>query len=62
VYDIGGNISAGGGQMVSCRDVARVGALIVQRGVWRNAQGEAYQMMPEWYTSCSHLSMGTDCH
>ena len=62
VYDIGGNISAGGGQMVSCRDVARVGALIVQRGVWRNAQGEAYQMMPEWYTSCSHLLMGTDCH
>ena len=53
VYEIGGNLSAGGGQMVSCRDVARVGALIVQRGVWRNAQGEAYQMMPEWYTSCS---------
>lgn len=33
-YDaLGDDISAGGGQMMSCRDIARVGQLIVNKGV-----------------------------
>ena len=44
-YDgTGEDISAGGGQMVSCRDVARVGQLIINRGKWRDASGQPYQL------------------
>ena len=38
-YDgIGEDISAGGGQMVSCRDMARVGQLVLNRGAWVDGQ------------------------
>jgi CubicO group peptidase (beta-lactamase class C family) len=37
-------ISAGGGQMVSCREIARVGQLIVNKGTWVDAQGKPYQL------------------
>ena len=50
-YDgVGEDISAGGGQMVSCRDMARVGQLILNRGAWLDADGKPYQMgKPEYF-------------
>lgn len=38
------DFSAGGGQMVTCRDVARVGQLILNRGEWLDATNKPYQM------------------
>lgn len=49
VYGIGGNLSAGGGQMMSCRDVARVGTLIVNKGMWRAANGSGIQLVSQDY-------------
>ena len=40
-------ISAGGGQMVSCRDVARVGQLMLNKGKWLDKSGAAFQMASE---------------
>jgi CubicO group peptidase (beta-lactamase class C family) len=37
-------ISAGGGQMVSCREIARVGQLINNKGVWLDAAGKPFQL------------------
>jgi hypothetical protein len=49
VYDIGGNISAGGGQMMSCLDIARVGTLIVNEGRWKDADGAPTQLVSKEY-------------
>ena len=44
-YDeLGEDISAGGGQMVSCRDMARVAQLVLNKGLWRDAAGKPYRM------------------
>lgn len=44
-YDkVGEDFSAGGGQMISCRDMARVSQLILNRGKWRDGAGEGYQL------------------
>lgn len=42
LYDYEGSaeISAGGGQMASCEQIARMGQLILNRGRWRNEQSE----------------------
>jgi len=50
-YDgTGLDISAGGGQMVSCRDVARVGQLVLNRGTWLDEAGSPYQLgQPAFY-------------
>lgn len=37
-------ISAGGGQMVTCREMARFGQLIVNRGKWLDKSGQPYQL------------------
>ena len=42
--DVGEQISAAGGQMVSCREAARVGQLIANGGKWLDAGGKPYQM------------------
>ena len=44
-----GGVSAGGGQLMTCRDLARVGTLLVQRGSWEDARGEPYQLLSEDY-------------
>mmetsp|Transcript_1189 Transcript_1189/g.3332 ORF Transcript_1189/g.3332 Transcript_1189/m.3332 type:complete len:472 (-) Transcript_1189:160-1575(-) len=49
VYGIGGNISTGGGQMMSCRDVARVGTLINNGGRWVSPAGEVVSLVSEDY-------------
>ena len=42
------DISAGGGQMASCEDIARVGQLLLNRGRWRRAgSDEPLQLMDE---------------
>ena len=38
-YVGGGNISAGGGQQMTCRQIARVGQLLANRGRWRGGGG-----------------------
>jgi CubicO group peptidase (beta-lactamase class C family) len=49
-YDgVGEQISAAGGQMVSCREGARVGQLIVNGGKWLDEQGKEYQMASKKY-------------
>lgn len=52
-YDgTGADISAGGGQMVTCRDMARVGQLVLNRGTWLDAAGNPYQLgQPDFYDS-----------
>ena len=37
--DFGGELSAGGGQMMSCRDHLRVAQLLINRGRWANDEG-----------------------
>ena len=49
IYGIGANISTGGGQMMTCLDMARVGQLIVNRGVWRGADGRPTQLSSRTY-------------
>jgi CubicO group peptidase (beta-lactamase class C family) len=41
---VGKEISSGGGQMVSCRDVARVGQLVLNGGQWIDVDGAPYQL------------------
>ena len=52
LYDFEGSateeISAGGGQMASCEDIARMGQLILNRGRWKNATHE-FQVLNEEY-------------
>jgi hypothetical protein len=43
-YPGGEQIAAAGGQMVSCREIARVGQLVVNEGVWLDGAGEPYQL------------------
>jgi hypothetical protein len=47
-----GGISAGGGQMASCQEIARAGQLILNRGQWRRGEDgrDAYQLMDANYT------------
>jgi hypothetical protein len=40
-----GDISAGGGQLYTCRDAARVGQLIASGGVWADADGNEMRLM-----------------
>ena len=56
IYDMAGeDISAGGGQMMSCLDVARVGQLLLNKGAWRGAGAERgdskadERLLPESY-------------
>eukprot|EP00040_Diaphanoeca_grandis_P039718 m.259895 g.259895 ORF g.259895 m.259895 type:complete len:615 (+) comp38863_c0_seq1:70-1914(+) len=47
LYDFDGtgvDISAGGGQMMSCREIAKVAQVIVNRGVWLDENDKPYQM------------------
>jgi CubicO group peptidase (beta-lactamase class C family) len=37
-------ISAGGDQPMRCRDMARVGQLLLNQGVWLDANGESFQL------------------
>jgi CubicO group peptidase (beta-lactamase class C family) len=49
-YIGGGNISAGGGQQMSCRQVGRIGQLLLNHGSWRGKPGEpAIQLYSEAY-------------
>ena len=41
---VGKEISSGGGQMVFCRDVARVGQLVFNGGQWIDVDGAPYQL------------------
>ena len=44
-----GDISAGGGQLYTCRDAARIGQLIASGGVWAGADGKEVRMIsPEF--------------
>jgi CubicO group peptidase (beta-lactamase class C family) len=49
VYGIGDNISTGGGQMMSCRDVARVGTLVVNKGLWPTADDSGARLVSAEY-------------
>jgi len=40
-YVGGGNISAGGGQQMTCRQIARIGQLLANRGRWRGGAATA---------------------
>ena len=44
-----GGVSSGGGQLMTCRDLARVGTLLVQGGRWADASGKEYQLLSEDY-------------
>jgi CubicO group peptidase (beta-lactamase class C family) len=45
----GGGVSAGGGQLMTCRDLARVGTLLVNGGRWADAAGEEYDLLSADY-------------
>jgi len=49
IYDIGDDISTGGGQMMSCGQIARVGQLLVNKGEWLDADDKPFQLIPESY-------------
>lgn len=40
-----GDISAGGGQLYTCRDAARIGQLIASGGIWAGQDGQPVRMM-----------------
>lgn len=44
-----GDIQVGGGQQASCRDLARIGQLIINKGKWIDANGELFQLIDEKY-------------
>jgi CubicO group peptidase (beta-lactamase class C family) len=47
----GADISAGGGQMASCREIARAGQLVLNGGKWLGVDGKAVvQVLDEEYT------------
>lgn len=49
-YDATGTeFSAGGGQMMSCRDIARVGQVFLNKGMWLDANSKPYQMSDPTY-------------
>jgi hypothetical protein len=41
-----GGVSSGGGQLMTCRDLARVGSLLVQGGKWADASGNFLGELP----------------
>ena len=44
-YDaLGEDISSGGGQMVSCRDMARVAQLVLNKGIWKDGNDRPYRL------------------
>ena len=45
-----GEISAGGGQLYTCRDAARLGQLVASGGLWADDQGKPYRLMTEEYS------------
>lgn len=45
----GDDISAGGGQMMTCRDHLRVGQLLLNNGMWKNATGQPARLVSEPY-------------
>ena len=47
---LGDDISAGGGQMATCREIARAGQLLLNHGKWLDENGQARQLMDESYT------------
>lgn len=47
--EMGGGFSAGGGQMVTCRQVARLGQLIVNKGLWPTRGGMVERLLTEEY-------------
>ena len=44
-----GGVSSGGGQLMTCRDLARVGSLLVQGGKWADASGKEFQLLSKDY-------------
>lgn len=44
-----GGISSGGGQLMTCRDLARVGTLLVNGGRWNDEAGKEYPLLSEDY-------------
>lgn len=50
-YIGGGNISAGGGQHMSCRQIAKVGQLILNKGKWPSAAAAAGADTPTPHSS-----------
>lgn len=42
-------ISAGGGQMVTCREAARIGQFVLNRGMWRDVKGAPVRLGNEDY-------------
>ena len=42
-------ISAGGGQMASCEDIARMGQLVLNRGRWKSSSSDEFQLLDEGY-------------
>eukprot|EP00755_Sulcionema_specki_P015208 Sspe_Gene.9600::Locus_3223_Transcript_2_2_Confidence_0.364_Length_3296::g.9600::m.9600 len=45
----GGTIWAGGGQFMTCRGLARIGQLMLNKGWWRGSDGEPMQLVSEEY-------------
>ena len=41
------DFSAGGGQLMSCRDHLRVAQLLLNRGLWRGADGAPVRLLAE---------------
>lgn len=44
-----GGYSAGGGQLMTCRDLARVGTLLVNGGEWAAEDGSSFQLLSKDY-------------
>ena len=44
-----GDICAGGGQLYTCRQIARVGQLLVAGGVWSGPDGKPFQLIAKAY-------------
>ena len=47
---VGKDISAGGGQMATCREIARAGQLLLNQGKWLDENGQPQQLIDEAYT------------
>ena len=45
-----GEISAGGGQLYTCRDAARIGQLVASGGLWADEAGKPYQLMTQEFS------------
>jgi CubicO group peptidase (beta-lactamase class C family) len=58
--DVDGEISAGGGQFISCRGLARVGQLYINRGLWPMTNGSSQRLVSaEYIQQMGHPSFPT---